>query len=101
MTDKDAQRRTKTHQGLHSNLSRIKPKLRTEGRVSGNFGRNKVKAANNSGLGVTKADKVGNLPTQQQYLRRLYDALDATTDPKLLSFIQEQIRSIHIQRGVW
>lgn len=84
-----------------SNLSRIRPKLRTTGRVSGNFGRNKVKAANNSELGVTKRERVGSLPTQEDYLRRLYEAMDKTNDPRALDFITHEIRKIHIQRGVW
>ena len=44
---------------LTSNLSKIKPKLRTEGRVSGNFGAPKrTKEAYNTGIGVTNAKVV-------------------------------------------
>jgi hypothetical protein len=85
----------------NSNLSKIKPKLRTTGRVSGNFGRNRVKA--NSPLqtiGETKG-AVGNLPTQDDYLARLYYAFDTTTDVKLKKFIYSQIRQILIQQGKW
>jgi len=85
----------------NSNLSKIKPKLRTTGRVSGNFGRNRVKA--NSPLqtiGETKG-AVGNLPTQDDYLARLYHAFDSTTDVKLKKFIYSQIRQILIQQGKW
>lgn len=84
-----------------SNLSKIKPKLRTTGRVSGNFGRNKVRA--NSPLqtiGDTKG-AVGNLPTQDDYLDRLYRAFDSTTDVKLKKFIYSQIRQILVQQGRW
>ena len=46
-----------------SNLSKIKPKLRTEGRVSGNFGRNKVRAGSQiADLGVTKAENISITP---------------------------------------
>jgi hypothetical protein len=85
----------------NSNLSKIKSKLRTTGRVSGNFGRNRVKA--NSPLqtiGETKG-AVGNLPTQDDYLDRLYRAFDLTTDVKLKQFIHIQIRQILIQQGKW
>jgi hypothetical protein len=85
----------------YSNLSKIKPKLRTSGRVSGNFGRSKVKA--NSPLrtlGETTGT-VGNLPTQDDYLERLYKALDLTQDKQLKKYIYEQIRSILIQQGKW
>ena len=85
----------------NSNLSKIKPKLRTTGRVSGNFGRNRVKA--NSPLqtiGDTKG-AVGNLPTQDDYLARLYRAFESTTDVKLKKFIYSQIRQILVQQGRW
>lgn len=84
-----------------SNLSKIKPKLRTQGRVSGNFGKSKVKA--NSSLrdiGVTKT-KVVNITTQDDYLNRLVDAYFKTTDLKLKKFLYEEIRKIKIQRGMW
>ena len=86
---------------MYSNLSKIQPKLRTQGNVTGNFGKAKVKAANNADLGFTKSESVGSLPTQEEYLRRLYTALDNTNDSRLLSFLQKEIRSIHIQRGTW
>jgi hypothetical protein len=85
----------------YSNLSKIKPKLRTSGRVSGNFGRSKVKA--NSPLrtlGETTGT-VGNLPTQDDYLERLYKAFDLTQDKQLKKYIYEQIRNILIQQGKW
>lgn len=84
-----------------SNLSKIKPKLRTQGRVSGNFGHNKVKA--NSplrDLGVTNT-KVVNIPKQEDYLKRLYTAYAETNDLKLKSFIFNEIKKILIQRGEW
>lgn len=84
-----------------SNLSKIKPKLRTNGRVSGNFGRSKVKA--NSPLkeiGMTNV-KVVNLTTQDDYLKRMSEAYHKTDDPKLKQFIYEEIRKIQIQRNIW
>jgi hypothetical protein len=84
-----------------SNLSKIKPKLRTQGVVSGNFGRAKVKSGSPlKEIGVTKA-KVVKCTTQDDYLNRLYVAFDETDDKKLKQFIYQQIRNIHIQRGTW
>ena len=84
-----------------SNLSKIRPKLRTTGRVSGNFGRNREKAGSPlKELGVTSA-KVVKCTTQDDYLERMYVALDKTDDPKLKKFIFEEIRKILIQRGNW
>ena len=82
----------------YSNLSKIRPKLRTTGRVSGNFGKSKVTAG--STLNDIGGD--GNIgATQDDYLNRLYYAFDNTDDNKLKQFIYTQIRSIHIQRGTW
>lgn len=84
-----------------SNLSKIKPKLRTQGVVSGNFGRAKVKSGSPlKDIGVTRV-KVVKCNTQDDYLNRLYKAFDSTDDEKLKKFIYQQIRNIHIQRGTW
>lgn len=86
---------------MTSNLSKIKPKLRTEGRVSGNFGANKVKAGSPlRDIGVTNA-KVVKVTTQDDYLKRLYSAYESTNDTKLKKFIFTEIRKILIQRGSW
>ena len=82
----------------YSNLSKIRPKLRTSGRISGNFGKNKVSAG--SSLNDLGGD--GNIGvTQQEYLNRLYYAFDHTTEPKLRQFLYTEIKKIHIQRGTW
>ena len=85
----------------YSNLSKIKPKLRTSGRVSGNFGRNKVSSGSPlNDIGVTNS-KVVKCTTQTEYLSRLYYAFDNTTDTQLRKFLYQQIRSIHIQNNNW
>lgn len=82
----------------NSNLSKIRPKLRTTGRVSGNFGRNKVSVG--SSLNDIGGD--GNIGlTQEQYLSRLYHAFDNTTEPKLRQFIYQEIKKILIQQNKW
>jgi hypothetical protein len=84
-----------------SNLSKIKPKLRTQGRVSGNFGRNKSIAGSPlRDIGVTNT-KVVNVVKQEDYLKRLYSAFESTNDEKLKKFIYQQIKTILIQRGEW
>ncbi len=85
----------------NSNLSKIRPKLRTQGVVSGNFGKAKVKSGPSlKELGNTNV-KVVKCATQNEYLTRLYKAFDATEDPKLKKFIYTEIRKIHVQRGEW
>ena len=86
---------------LTSNLSKIKPKLRTQGNVTGNFGRPKAKAGSSMrDIGITNA-KVVNVVKQEDYLKRLYAAFENTNDEKLKQFIYIEIKTILIQRGEW
>ena len=85
---------------MTSNLSKIKPKLRTQGIITGNFGKSKVKAGYNTELGVTSKDNI-QITTQDDYLNRMYAAMDTTTDPKVKQFCYNEIKKIMIQRGVW
>ena len=52
-----------------SNLSKIQPKLRTTGRVSGNFGKNKVKAG--SQMSDIGNGEVGSMPTKSDWLTQM------------------------------
>jgi len=82
----------------YSNLSKIRPKLRTSGNVTGNFGRPKSRAG--SSLNDLGGD--GNIGIKQnEYLNRLYYAFDHTSDSKLRQFLYQEIRKIHVQRGDW
>ena len=82
----------------YSNLSKIRPKLRTSGNITGNFGKSKVK----SGSSLNDLGGNGNIGVKQDdYLNRLYYAFDNTTEPKLRQFIYTEIKKIHIQRGTW
>jgi hypothetical protein len=82
----------------YSNLSKIRPKLRTSGNITGNFGKPKAKAG--STLNDIGGD--GNIGlTQNEYLNRLYYAFDNTADTKLRQFIYTEIKKILIQQGRW
>jgi hypothetical protein len=84
-----------------SNLSKIRPKLRTEGRLSGNFGAPKrTKEAYNTGIGVTNA-KVVNITTTNDYLTKMYYVLDNATDSKMKQFAYNEIKKILVQQGKW
>jgi len=86
---------------IYSNLSKIKPKLRTQGNVTGNFGRPKSKAGSSMrDIGVTKA-KVVNITTPNDYLNKMYYVLDNTTDSEMKQFAYNEIKKILIQRGEW
>ena len=85
----------------YSNLSKIKPQLRTTGRISGNFGKNRVKAGSTlNEIGMSTKETI-KCTTQDEYLNRLYVAFDTTTDEKLKKFIYTQIKNILIQKGIW
>ena len=85
----------------YSNLSKIRPKLRTEGRITGNWGKSKVRAGSTlNELGVTDTQVV-KCATQDEYLNRLYHAFDNTTEPKLRQFIYQEIKKILIQQNKW
>jgi len=85
----------------NSNLSKIRPKLRTSGNITGNFGKSKVKAGSTlNEIGMSTKETI-KCATQDEYLNRLYYAFDNTTDSKLRHFLYQEIRKIHIQRGTW
>ena len=85
---------------MTSNLSKIKPKLRTTGQVTGNFGKAKVRTNGNTEIGMTKKEYI-NIVTQDEYLNRMYNAMDTTTDSKLKQFCYNEIKKILVQRGIW
>jgi hypothetical protein len=85
----------------YSNLSKIRPKLRTSGNITGNFGKAKVKVGSTlNDIGMSTKDNI-KCVTQDEYLKRLHLAFDNTTDEKLRRFIYTEIRKIYVQRGIW
>ena len=73
--------------------------LRTKGALTGNFGRAKVRAGSAfADLGESDRESVGNLPTQDEYLRRLQAALGKTDDPRLAGFIVSEIRKFQSRK---
>ena len=71
---------------MYSNLSKIKPKLRTTGQVTGNFGRPKTRTNGNTNLGYTKKDNINMITCKEDYIAKMYQILDATTDQKIRKF---------------
>ena len=85
----------------YSNLSKIKPQLRTKGNITGNFGRTKVKAGSNlSDLGMSTKDNI-KVAKPSDYIERLYKAFDTTSDPKLKKFCYTEIKKYLIQTNQW
>jgi hypothetical protein len=84
-----------------SNLSKIKPQLRTKGNITGNFGKPKSKSGSPlNDIGVTSS-KVVKVTPVDEYINRLYNAFDTTDDPKLKRFIYGEIKKILVKRGEW
>lgn len=79
------------------NINRIKPKLRTTGNITGNFGRPKSKAG--SPLNDITDGKVGSLPTKLQYTMRLVSSLPHLNDKARPGIIQ-QLKVLVAQQGL-
>ena len=84
----------------YSNLSKIKPKFRTEGQITGNFGRPKTKTNGNSELGLTEKKNI-SVTRKSDYINRMYQVLDTTTDRKIQQFAYDEIRKYLIQTNQW
>ncbi len=90
--------RLHSHQHLNktmtSNLSKIRPKLRTEGRVSGNFGRNKVRAGSQiADLGVTKAESVSIIP-RGKYVEKMETIYFNPPNEKMRTFAYKELHRL-------
>lgn len=80
---------------MTSNLSKIKPKLRTEGRVSGNFGKNKVRAGSAlAEIGKTQSETVRIAP-RSEYVQRMIQVMQTTSDPKLREFAYRELHRLN------
>lgn len=86
---------------MNSNLSKIKPKLRTTGQVTGNFGRPKVRTNGNSDLGYTTKENINMLTSKEDYIEKMYQILDTTGDQKIRNFAYSEIKKYMIQTGRW
>lgn len=79
---------------MTTNLSKIKPQLRTKGKVSGNFGRNKVQAGSQVvELGVTSA-KVINITSRGKYVDRMLFIYNNPPNRKMFDFALCELRRL-------
>lgn len=80
---------------LNSNLSKIRTKLRTQGAVTGNFGRAKTKAGSSlREIGETKTETVQITP-RSVYVQRMVSVFDTATDPKLREFAYFELHRLN------
>jgi len=86
---------------IYSNLSKIKPKLRTQGNVTGNFGKTKVKAGSNlNQIGLTTKESL-TVTTPHDYINKMYRVLDTSTNQRLRDFAYSEIKKYLIQTNQW
>jgi len=79
----------------NSNLSKIKPKLRTQGRVSGNFGRNKVQAGSKiADLGVTRVETI-HVTSREKYIERMLQVFYNPPNEKMRKFAFNELHKMH------
>ena len=82
-----------------TNLSKIKPSLRTSGAITGNFGKAKVKSGSTlNDVPANRRDSLGNFPRVEEYVARLHEAYSKTSDHKLRSFILTELGKIERTR---
>ena len=86
---------------MYSNLSKIKPKLRTTGNITGNFGRPKTRTNGNTDLGYTSKENINMLTCKEDYIAKMYQVLDASTDQKIQKFAYNEIKKYLIQTNQW
>lgn len=78
-----------------TNLSKIKPKLRTQGAVTGNFGRVKSKAGSSlRDIGQTKADKV-TVTKRKDYINRMIVVFETSSDGRLRDFAYHELHRLN------
>ena len=78
-----------------TNLSKIKTKLRTQGGVTGNFGRAKTKAGSSlRDIGQTKADKV-TVTKHKDYIDRMIVVFKTSSDERLRDFAYHELHRLN------
>jgi len=78
-----------------SNLSKIKPKFRTTGNISGNFGKAKVKAGSSlNEIGVSTKETI-NVTKRSDYIDRMISLFYNTEDRKMRHFAYTELHRLH------
>ena len=80
---------------IESNLSKIKPCLRTQGRISGNFGKSKVKAGSSlSDIGMSSKDVI-KVTKRSDYIDRMIKLFYDSEDKKMKHFAYTELHRLH------
>lgn len=79
----------------YSNLSKIKPKLRTQGAVTGNFGHAKTKAGSSlRDIGQTHIETV-TITRRNDYVQRMIKVWRTSTDAKMRNFAYHELHRLN------
>ena len=79
----------------YSNLSKIKPKLRTQGAVTGNFGHAKTKAGSPlRDIGQTHIEMV-TITRRNDYVQRMVKVWRTSTDAKMRDFAYHELHRLN------
>jgi len=78
-----------------SNLSKIKPKLRTQGNVTGNFGRPKTRAGSSlSQIGLSSKDVI-HVTKRSDYIDRMIKLFYDSEDKKMKHFAYTELHRLN------
>jgi len=78
-----------------SNLSKIKPKLRTTGSISGNFGAPKRRAGSSyNEIGLSDKDVI-HVTKRSDYIDRMISLFYNTEDRKMKHFAYTELHRLH------
>ena len=78
-----------------SNLSKIKPKLRTTGNISGNFGAPKRRAGSSyNEIGLSDKDVI-HVTKRSDYIDRMISLFYNTEDRKMKHFAYTELHRLH------
>ena len=80
---------------IESNLSRIKPKLRTQGQITGNWGKSKVKAGSSlSQIGLSSKDVI-KVTKRSDYIDRMIKLFYDSEDKKMKHFAYTELHRLN------
>ena len=80
---------------MTSNLSKIKPKLRTTGNVTGNFSRPKDRANSNNELGYTAKESITPITKRSDYCQRMINLYHTTEDGNMRRFAYTELHRLN------
>jgi hypothetical protein len=79
----------------NSNLSKIKPKFRTQGQITGNWGKSKVKAGSSLNEIGLSDKQIIHITKRSDYIDRMISLFYNTEDRKMKHFAYTELHRLH------